>query len=57
MAKSHLFPEEKERSGIVRVDSFQQSCVMRTDGKVGSKGQSHIFLFLSKAIDMLMKST
>jgi hypothetical protein len=43
MAKSHPFPEEKERSGIVRVDSFQQSCVMRSDGKVGSKAFMHYY--------------
>ena len=42
MAKSHSFPEEKERDGVIRVDSFQQSCLMRSDGKVGSKGDTFV---------------
>ena len=47
MAKSHVFSEEPERGGIIRVDSFQQSCIMRSNGKVGSKGKSHDTLISS----------
>ena len=38
LAKSHPFAEYPEKSGVIRVDSFQQSCIMQSDGKVGSKG-------------------
>ena len=38
IAKSQPFPEP-ERSGVIRVDSFQQSCIMQSDGKVGAKGK------------------
>jgi hypothetical protein len=43
MAKSHPFPDEPERSGVVRVDTFQQSCVMQSDGNTGSKAFMHYY--------------
>ena len=38
LAKSHSFASQPEKSGVIRVDSFEQSCIMQSDGKVGSKG-------------------
>ena len=38
LAKSHTFASNPEKSGVIRVDSFEQSCIMQSDGKVGSKG-------------------
>ena len=38
MAKSVECSEIPEKSGIIRVDDYKQSCVLTTDGKVGSKG-------------------
>ena len=39
LAKSHPFSNLPEKSGVIRVDTFQQTCIMQTDGKVGSKGE------------------
>lgn len=39
LAKYRPFSCRPERSGVIRVDDFQQACVMQTDGNVGSKGQ------------------
>ena len=39
LAKSHPFSDHPEKSGVIRVDSFEQSCIMQSDGKVGSKGK------------------
>ena len=40
LAKSYSFSNVPEKDGVIRVDSFEQSCVMQSDGKVGSKGVS-----------------
>ena len=40
LAKYRRFSKVKERSGVIRVDEFKQSCAMQSDGKVGAKGQS-----------------
>lgn len=37
MAKSVECSEIPEKSGVIRVDDYKQSCVLTTDGKVGSK--------------------
>lgn len=37
MAKSVQCPSISEKSGVIRVDDYLQSCVLTTDGKVGSK--------------------
>ena len=39
VAKSAVFPNEPEKEGIVRVDDFQQACVLQSDGKTGSRGK------------------
>lgn len=39
MAKSVECSEIPEKSGVIRVDDYKQSCVLTTDGKVGSKGE------------------
>ena len=38
LARSHNFTNIPEKDGVVRVDEFQQACVMQSDGKVGSRG-------------------
>ncbi len=38
LARSHVFSNVPEKEGVIRVDNFQQSCIMQSDGKVGSKG-------------------
>ena len=43
LAKSHPFSDIPEKSGTIRVDSFQQSCVMQSDGNVGSKGAATLY--------------
>lgn len=40
MARSHTFESVPENSNYVRVDGYVQTCVMRSDGKKGSIGQS-----------------
>ena len=40
LAKSHSFNDHPEKTGVIRVDSFQQSCIMQSDGSVGAKGIS-----------------
>ena len=37
VAKSAVFPNEPEKEGIIRVDDFQQACVLQSDGKTGSR--------------------
>jgi len=44
MARYHVFPSVKERSGIIRVDEFKQSCIMQPDEN-GTKGKGYTFLF------------
>lgn len=50
MAKSVECSEIPEKSGIIRVDDYKQSCVLTTDGKVGSKGNpphnTHPFMII-----------
>ena len=38
LARSHNFTNIPEKDGVIRVDEFQQACVMQSDGKVGSRG-------------------
>jgi len=38
LARSHKFSNVPEKEGVIRVDDFQQACVMQSDGKVGSRG-------------------
>ena len=38
LARSHVFPSEGEKDGIIRVDDLEQCCAMQSDGNVGSKG-------------------
>ena len=38
IAQSEECASIPEKSGIIRVDDYKQSCVLTTDGKVGSKG-------------------
>ena len=40
LARYHPFSSKPEKDGVIRVDDFQQSCIMQSDGNVGSKGQS-----------------
>lgn len=40
LARSQPFPSCKEKSDFVRVDDFNQSCAMQSDGKHGSKGSN-----------------
>ena len=40
MARSHTFESVPENSNYVRVDGYEQTCVMQSDGKKGSKGQN-----------------
>lgn len=40
MAQSEVCPNIPENKGIIRVDDYKQSCVLTTDGKVGSKGKA-----------------
>ncbi|WAR04504.1 PPCT-like protein [Mya arenaria] len=37
LARSENVPSIPEKSGVIRVDDYLQSCVLTTDGKVGSK--------------------
>ncbi|XP_021340287.1 phosphatidylcholine transfer protein-like [Mizuhopecten yessoensis] len=39
MAKSVPCTSVPEKKGVIRVDDYLQSCVLSTDGKVGSKGE------------------
>ena len=38
LAKYHFFTSVPEKSGVIRVTSLKQACVMQSDGKVGAKG-------------------
>jgi hypothetical protein len=38
IAQSEECTSIPEKSDIIRVDDYKQSCVLTTDGKVGSKG-------------------
>ena len=39
LAKSRPFASKPEKEdGTIRVEEFQQACIMQSDGKVGSKG-------------------
>ena len=40
LARYRAFSCRPEKDGVIRVDDFKQACVMQSDGKVGSKGQS-----------------
>ncbi len=42
LAKYRLFSQVKEKSGVIRVDEFQQSCAMQSDGKMGAKGRRDV---------------
>ena len=42
LAKYRLFTNIPEKSGIIRVNEFQQACVMQSDGKVGARGTAEI---------------
>ena len=44
VAKSAVFPNEPEKEGIIRVDDFQQACVLQSDGKTGSRGDASSLL-------------
>lgn len=52
LAKYRSFSNIPEKDGIIRVDQFQQACVMQSDGKVGAKGKydkltyKKLFIFL-----------
>ena len=50
LAKSHPFSSHPEKSGVIRVDSFEQSCIMQSDGKVGSKGKFYFQLHVHKQV-------
>ena len=38
MVKSEVFESAPEKSGVVRVKDYVQTCCMQSDGKNGSKG-------------------
>ena len=38
LARSHKFSNLPEKEGVIRVEDFQQACVMQSDGNVGSRG-------------------
>ena len=40
LSRSQAFASCPEKSDVVRVDDFLQSCAMQSDGTTGSKGQS-----------------
>ena len=39
LAKYQTFSSMGEKDGIIRVDEFQQACVMQSDGKAGARGR------------------
>ena len=39
VARSAVFPNEPEKDGIIRVDDFQQACILQSDSKTGSRGE------------------
>ncbi|XP_077996931.1 LOW QUALITY PROTEIN: phosphatidylcholine transfer protein-like [Glandiceps talaboti] len=43
LGKSEPFACEPERSGVIRVDDFHQSLVLRSDGKNGTKAFMHYY--------------
>lgn len=43
MAESTECSAIPEKSGVIRVDDYKQSCVLTTDGKQGSKGTNMIY--------------
>ena len=48
LSRSEQFPTScPEKSGLVRVDDFLQSCAMQSDGKCGSKGWNTPFSILN----------
>ncbi len=53
LSRSQAFASCPEKSDIVRVDDFLQSCAMQSDGTTGSKGQS--ILWLSFLLARLIK--
>lgn len=40
LAQSTSVPQIPERSGVVRVNQYKQSLVIKSDGKKGSKGKA-----------------
>ena len=48
IAKYRFFSSVKEKSGVIRVTEFKQSCAMQSDGNVGSRGQSLLLSWMSK---------
>ena len=47
IARYHVFPNVKERSGVIRVDEFEQKCIMQPDEN-GTKGEECLRIFLIK---------
>ncbi|KAL3837508.1 hypothetical protein ACJMK2_022860 [Sinanodonta woodiana] len=42
-AQSEIVHSIPEKDGVIRVDDYKQSCVLTTDGKVGSRAYMHYY--------------
>lgn len=53
LARHRAFTCKPESDGVIRVDDFKQACVMQSDGKVGSRGQSVCYRLLRCTVSIL----
>ena len=57
LSRSQPFSNCPEKSGLVRVDDFLQSCAMQSDGKVGAKGVyvcMYVCIYVSMYVSMYL---